>query len=124
AASGQVLPTAPAPQPGPPMEEADDAADAAAARDRALIDARLAAMPAQRPGRIDLFALAVAGDGRENVFRNEAAYFEGLVTARYGAEGRTLALVNHPDSLAATPRPLATRDSLRHALTGIAARMD
>lgn len=94
------------------------------ARDRALIDARLARMPAQRPGQVDLFAVAVAGDGRENVFRNEAAYFESLIDARYGGGGRTLALVNHPDSLSGTPRPLATLDSLRHALAGIAERMD
>src|SRR5690606_14090420 len=92
-------------------------------RDRALVDARLAQMPAQRPGQVDLFALAVAGDGRENVFRNEVAYFEDLVDARYGAGGRTLVLVNHPDSLGDQPRPLATPDSLRHALAGIAARM-
>ena len=102
---------------------ADDA-QPHAARDRALIDERLARMPAQRPGQADLFAIAFAGDGRENVFRNEAAYFEALATARYGAGGRTLALVNHPDSLGRTPRPLATLDSLRHALAGIAARMD
>ena len=93
-------------------------------RDRALIDARLAQMPAQRPGEVDLFALAFAGDGHEDVFRNEAAYFEALSTARYGAAGRALALVNHPDSLGRAPRPLATLDSLRHALDGIAARMD
>ncbi len=101
-----------------------DAAQPHAARDRALIDERLARMPAQRPGQVDLFAIAFAGDGRENVFRNEAAYFETLATARYGAGGRTLALVNHPDSLGRTPRPLATLDNLRHAFAGIAARMD
>ncbi|MDH5834190.1 C13 family peptidase [Luteimonas kalidii] len=105
---------------------ADDLAPdhADAARDRALIDARLARMPAQRPGQLDLFALAFAGDGHEDVFRNEAAYFETLATARYGAAGRTLALVNHPDSLDRTPRPLATLGNLQHALDGIAARMD
>lgn len=113
--SGQAAPAA---QPEPAGQAVERS------RDRELIDERLAAMPAQRPGQVDLFALAVAGDGRESVFRNEAAYFEELASARYGAAGRTLALVNHPDSLAATPRPLATRDSLRHALAGIAARMD
>ncbi len=103
---------------------ADEAIDPVALRDRALIEARLAQMPAQQAGRVDLFALSFAGDGNEDVFRNEAAYFETLATARYGAGGRALALVNHPDSLAAAPRPLATLDNLRHALQGIAARMD
>lgn len=95
-----------------------------ARRDHDLIDARLQAMPPQRPGQADLYALSFAGDGEENVFRNEALYFEALATARYGAAGRTLALVNHPDSLAAPPRPLATLDSLRHALAGIGRAMD
>jgi len=112
------------PDPAGPAGDQATAPDEATARDRALIDDRLSRMPPQRPGQVDLFALAVAGDGRENVFRNEAAYFEDLATARYGAQGRTLALVNHPDSVGPTPRPLATPDSLRHALTGIAARMD
>jgi hypothetical protein len=104
--------------------DASAAIDPVAVRDRALIDARLERMPAQQPGKIDLFALSFAGDGNEDVFRNEAAYFETLATARYGADGRTLALVNHPDSLATAPRPLATLDNLRHALQGIARRMD
>ena len=110
----------------PPASEAADARhpEPDPARDRALIDQRLARMPDQRPGQVDLFALAVAGDGRENVFRNEALYFQSLVDARYGAGGRSLALVNHPASLADDPRPLATLDSLRHALAGIATRMD
>ena len=101
-----------------------DGADAIQDRDLALIDARLQAMPAQRPGVPDLYAIGFAGDGRENVFRNEVAYFDTLVTARFGAGGRTIALVNHPDSLAATPRPLATLDNLRHALAGIGRAMD
>jgi len=98
--------------------------DTIEARDRQLIDARLREMPAQRPGLPDLYALGFAGDGDENVFRNEVAYFEALATARYGADGRTLALINHPDSLEQAPRPLATLDNLRHALAGIARAMD
>lgn len=99
--------------------------DALAARDRGLIDARLAQMPAQRPGQPDLYALSFAGDGDEDVFRNEALYFESLATVRYGANGRSLALVNHPDSLGdAAPRPLATAANLRHALAGIGRAMD
>lgn len=113
------LPTrADAPAPG--------VADAAAiaSRDRALIEARLQHMPPPVAGRPALYALAFAGDGDENVFRNEALYFEQLATARYGAGGRTLALVNHPDSLADAPLPLATADNLRIALQGIGQRMD
>lgn len=106
------------------LAAAGDGDDAPASRDAALIDARLRAMPAQRPGVPDLYAIGFAGDGRENVFRNEVAYFETLASARFGADGRTIALVNHPDSLEATPRPLATLDNLRRALAGVARAMD
>ncbi|MBP6797565.1 MAG: peptidase C13 [Luteimonas sp.] len=102
----------------------DDRDDALAARDAALIDARLQAMPAQRPGVPDLYAIGFAGDGREHVFRNEVAYFETLASARLGAGGRTISLVNHPDSLGEAPRPLATLDNLRQALAGVARAMD
>jgi len=106
------------------LAAADDGDEAFASRDAALIDLRLEAMPAQRPGIPDVYAIGFAGDGRENVFRNEVAYFETLLSARFGAEGRTIALVNHPDSLEAAPRPLATPGNLRHALAGVARAMD
>lgn len=93
-------------------------------RDRALIEARLQQMPPPVAGQPDLYALAFAGDGGEDVFRNEALYFEQLANARYGASGRTLALVNHPDSVGDAPLPLATADNLRIALQGIGALMD
>ena len=102
----------------------DDGDDALIARDATLIDARLQAMPAQRPGVPDLYAIGFAGDGREDVFRNEVAYFETLASARLGADGRTISLVNHPDSLGEAPRPLATLDNLRQALAGVARAMD
>ena len=98
--------------------------DAVAARDRALIEARLQRLPPPVAGQPDLYALAFAGDGAEDVFRNEALYFGQLANARYGAGGRTLALVNHPDSVADTPLPLATLDNLRIALQGIGQLMD
>ena len=99
-------------------------AERIARRDRALIEMRLRQMPAPVPGTPDLYAIAFAGDGDEHVFRNEALYFEDLATVRYGAAGRTLALVNHPRSLDGDPRPLATLENLRAALQGIGTLMD
>ena len=92
-------------------------------RDEALIDTAIGAMPGNRPGMVDLYALGFAGDGTEDVFRNEALYFVDLARQRLQARG-TLALVNHLDSVEGTPAPLATYDNLAHALDGIAARMD
>ena len=99
--------------------------DGWAARDRELIDAALAALPPQRPGITDLYVLGVAGDGQEDVFRNEVEHLQRVAATRLGNGGRTLALVNHPDSLdEAAPQPLATAASLRHALAGLGRAMD
>lgn len=101
-----------------------DDAEAVFARDRALLRERIAALAPQRPGIPDLYVVGMAGDSEEDVFRNEVAYLETLMSRRFDALGRVLALVNHRDSLAAAPRPLATLDNLRAALAGVAARMD
>ncbi len=94
-----------------------------ALRDRDLIDSRVAAMPQGTPGQPALYILGVAGDGTEDVFRNEVEFLTERVAPRLAAGTRALALVNHPDSLDATPRPLATQANLRHALSAIGARM-
>jgi hypothetical protein len=93
-------------------------------RDDRLLDAAFARMPAQRPGHPDLYVLGFAGDGHQDVFRNEVAYLEMLASVRLDAGGRVLSLVNHADSLGGTPRPLATLENLRHALSRVGAAMD
>lgn len=95
-----------------------------AERDARLIDAALAAMPAQRPGVPDLYVLGFAGDGSENVFGYEVSYLEKLMSRRYGAAGRSIVLANRPDGARRDDRPLATLDNLRRALAGIGAAMD
>lgn len=93
------------------------------ARDRALLAEQVDALPEQRPGIVDMYAVGMAGDGNEDVFRNEVEYFADVARQRLGVRG-VLRLVNHPDSLSKTPRPLATYDNLHDAFAGIAARMD
>ncbi len=98
--------------------------DALAARDAASIDARVAAMA---PGEGDvpaLYVVGVAGDAREDVFRNEVDFLVEAVAPRLGAGRRALALVNHADSLDVDGAPLATAANLRHALAAIGAHMD
>ncbi len=92
-------------------------------RDARLLAEALDDFEPQRPGIIDLYAIGFAGDGTQDVFRNEIAYFPSLARQRLHARG-ALALVSHPDSLEAEPRPLATYDNLQLALQGVAARMD
>jgi hypothetical protein len=91
-------------------------------RQAPLVAGELAHLAAQTPGTIDLYGIGFAGDGAENVFRNEVEYFGQLLPRRFGARGRTLALINSPGTAATTP--LATLDNLRAALAGVGQRMD
>jgi hypothetical protein len=100
-----------------------DPADAIADRDETLLATEVAALPRQQPGVVDLYAIGVAGDGTEDVFRNEAEYFAMLMRRRFHARGQ-VSLVSNRDSLRAKPRPLATYDNLYDAVMGTARRMD
>lgn len=86
------------------------------------VDDAVRALAAQRPGVIDLYVLVFAGDGTERVFRNEALYARALFEQRFGAAGRTVALVNDPQL--ATVLPLATRANLGRALDAVGRVMD
>lgn len=86
--------------------------------------ADLAGLAPQRPGHPDLFVLGFAGDGSEQVFRNEVRYLRDLAAQRLDAEGRVILLANHVEAPPVRALPEATAHTLRQALDGIAARMD
>ncbi|HET7931508.1 MAG TPA: C13 family peptidase [Rhodanobacteraceae bacterium] len=88
----------------------------------ALLDAEAAKLKPRTPGKVNLYAIVFAGDGSENVFRNEAEYFDKLFERRLDAAGHVLVLENNPASLAT--RPLATWSNLEDALDAVAAKMD
>lgn len=93
------------------------------AREARLLDEAVQALVPHRPGVPDLYVVGFGGDSTEDVFRNEIAHLDTLMTERFGARGRVLTLVNHSDSLIRTPRPLANLESLRAALRGVASKM-
>ncbi|HEY0180803.1 MAG TPA: C13 family peptidase, partial [Dokdonella sp.] len=114
-----------------PADDADSSADAAAPEfdaealmyaQPALLDAALAKIAPQTPGRPDLYVVAFAGDAEESVFRNEAEYAERLFSERFGAAGRVLVLENHVATVAT--RPLATWTNLHRALDALAKKID
>lgn len=87
-----------------------------------LLQQQFAALRPQVPGKPDLFAIGFAGDGSERVFRNEVDYLSLLVSRRFGADSRTIELVNSPDTIAT--EPLATVPNLESALKAVGERMD
>lgn len=87
-----------------------------------LMRRALASLTPRIPGGPNLYLVAFAGDGGEDVFRNEADYAARLFQGRYGNRAHTLVLENNPATL--STQPLASWSNLETALTGVAAAMD
>jgi len=77
----------------------------------------LARLTPRVAGRPNLYVLAFAGDGGEDVFRNEAEYAARLFTTRFGPTVHSLVLENNPATL--TTHPLASWSNLETALDGL-----
>lgn len=60
-----------------------------------LLQQQLNALQAQRPGVVDLYVLAIAGDAGEPVFQREVQHVQRLLDARFDSRGRSLLLINH-----------------------------
>lgn len=91
-------------------------------KQRALLDAALSGLAPRDPARINMYLLAVAGDGTQEVFRREVEFVRKEFDRDFGTRGRSLALVNSRNTV--TSAPMATITSIRESLEGIAARMD
>lgn len=86
------------------------------AQPRMMRDA-LAELTPRVPGKPNLYVLVFAGDGGEDVFRNEAEYAAALFAKRFGATAHTLVLENNPATL--TSRPLASWSNLEAGLAAL-----
>lgn len=87
-----------------------------------LMQSAIDGLQPRQPGTPNLYVVAFAGDGDEDVFRNEAEFVETLFSRRFNAQGHTIVLENNPVTLAT--RPLATLTNLTLALDAIAERMN
>lgn len=96
--------------------------EAALYNQRALLDKAHAALLPQDPKKIDMYLLAVAGDGSQEVFRREVEFVRTQFDRAFGTQGRSLALINSRNTVASAP--MATVTSIRESLRAIAARMD
>lgn len=83
-----------------------------------LLEQALAAVPPSTAA-IELYSLALAGDGKQSVFMREADYVTGMLASRFGAIGQ-ITLANHRDHLA--DRAMASRETLSRSVQTLAAR--
>ncbi len=74
------------------------------------------------PGKVNLYMIAFAGDGEENVFRNEVEFVETQFQQRFAAVGHTLVLENNADTV--ERRPIASLTNLQAALDAVSGKMD
>ncbi|HUQ25182.1 MAG TPA: C13 family peptidase [Burkholderiales bacterium] len=91
-------------------------------RQRPLLDAALAGIEPSAPGKINLYLLAIGGDGSQEVFRREVEFVRAQFDRDFGTRGRSVALVNSRTTVATMP--MATATNIREAIKAIAARMD
>jgi hypothetical protein len=89
---------------------------------RAVLDQALAALTPRDPGKINLYLLTVAGDGKQEVFRREAEFVRQQFNESFGTQGHSLALINSRNTAATAP--MATLTSLRESLSRMATLMD
>lgn len=88
----------------------------------ALLARELAALKPREGDAPQMYALLIAGDGTQEVFRREVAFVEELLARRYGTQGRAVRLVNSRSSV--DRLPLATPHSIEQALAALAKVMD
>lgn len=91
-------------------------------RQRAALNQALAALRPRDPGKINLYLLAVAGDGTQEVFRREVEFVRDLFDRRFQTLGHSIALVNSRTAGAGVP--MATLTSIGESLGAIASQMD
>src|SRR6185503_9773043 len=106
----------------PELREAGRQVEAALLGQRKLLDDALGALAPGRKGQIDLYLLAIGGDGSQEVFRREVEFVRSQFDARFGTASRSVALVNSRSTV--TTQPMATQTTIGEALKAIASKMD
>ena len=76
----------------------------------------------ERPGRTDLYFVGFAPYGREDVFRKDVDAAQRVMDARWGTTGRSVLLINNPQTLISAP--FATMTNLRESLNEIGSIID
>lgn len=87
----------------------------------AMVSKAVSKLSPRVPDRTNLYLVTFAGDGGEDVFRNEAEYAAQLFTQRFGTTAHALVLENNPGTL--QTHPLASWSNLEDALDQLAGVM-
>jgi hypothetical protein len=87
-----------------------------------LLDNSLARLKPQRAGVEDLYFVGFAGYAPEDVFYKELGVIEPLMRERFDAEGRSVLLVNNPQTV--LQLPIASNTNLRRALRAIGQKIN
>jgi hypothetical protein len=87
-----------------------------------LMEAAVKQLMPRSPDKTNLYVIGFAGDGDENVFRNEVEFVGRQFSERFDSAGHTLLLINNPATLA--QQPLASLTNLQTAVDAAAAKMD
>lgn len=105
-----------------PYRTASAAVEAVLYNQQELLGAALDAIEPNRPDAIDLYLLAIAGDGSQEVFRREVEFVEELFARDFDTAGRSLSLINSRTTW--DQAPLATSISIERGLDTLADRMN
>jgi hypothetical protein len=87
-----------------------------------LLERALQALKPQRGGATDLYFVGVGGDAEQSVFLKEVRAVEAMMAQRFGAAGRSIALINSYRS--AMDYPVASVTALQQSLRRIGELMD
>ena len=87
-----------------------------------LLGTQIGALKVGNPKAREMYALFVAGDGTQEVFRREVEWIADAFAQRYDTAGRAVVLANSRTSVQRLP--LATETSIERALSALAQRMD
>jgi hypothetical protein len=96
--------------------------EAVLATQTVLLDHVLSNLADERPGVSDLYFVGFAPYGKEDVFRKDVEAARQVMDERWGTAGRSVLLVNNPQTLLTTP--FATITNLRETLNEIGAAID
>ncbi len=98
------------------------AAEPVLAAQQSLLDDALSNLEDERPGEVDLYFVAFAGDARDSRWRADVAAAQHVMDERWDTRGRSIVLQNSPETLLDTP--MATVTNLRETLKELAAAIN